>query len=175
MIPAAILLSSLVQLAPSITKLFKGGEATQEMAEMAATAARTITGTTSNDAALDALRGDPAKVLELQQVLLSHAKEMEELVIRDRSDARARDVQFLSAGTRNYRADMLVAVSVVIVCIILAVVIVFPEVSEFAKGALTTILGVFLNQLTNVFAFEFGTTKSSRETQSQLVQEYIKS
>ena len=76
---------------------------------------------------------------------------------------------------RNRRADFLVGVSVVVILVILWVVITMPDVSEYAKGALTTILGVFLNQLTNVFNFEFGTTRKGEEKQTQITNEYIKS
>ena len=175
MIPAIALISGIIQLAPSLAKMFKGSEATQEAAEIAAKVARAVTGTEDNDSALAALQANPALLVEYQKALLQRESEIDALEVQDKSNARSRDIEFLHAGIRNYRADFLVGVSVLIILAVLAIVIAIPDVSEFAKGSLTTILGVFLNQLTNVFSFEFGTTKSSRETQSQLIQEYIKS
>lgn len=175
MIPALALVSSLVQLAPQLVSVFKGSEKSEKAAELAATVARTVTGTSSNDAALASLQADPAKLVEYQQALLTQETRLEELTAEDRKDARARDVEFLKAGTRNYRADFLVGVSVMVVFIIIGIVVWSQDINEFAKGSLTTILGVFLNQLTNVFSFEFGTTRKSEDSQTKLVNDYIKS
>lgn len=175
MIPAIALIAGIVQLVPSLTRIFGAGPIGQEAAEVAAKVAREVTGTSTNDAALDALRADPTKLLEYQNALLAQEKEFEALFIQDKASARDRDIQFLKAGTRNYRADFLVGISVIIVFTILGIVITQDSISEFAKGSLTTILGVFLNQLTNVFSFEFGTTRATRDVQNQITTEYIKS
>jgi hypothetical protein len=37
-----------------------------------------------------------------------------------------------------------------------------PEVSEFAKGIITLLLGRALGWLDNIYNFEFGTTRASR-------------
>ena len=99
---------------------------------------------------------------------------MESLYIKDKANARARDVEFLKSGTRNYRGDFLIGVSVIVVVTILGVVVLMADISEYAKGSLTTILGVFLNQLTNAFNFEFGTTRKDDDRQSQITSAYIK-
>lgn len=174
MIPAIALVSGLVQLAPALTKFFGAGDVTTTVAEEAASLARKLTGTQSNDAALEAIKSDPKLLIEYQQLILANETSFEQLYQQDKESARNRDVEFLKAGTRNYRADFLVGVSVLIVFTILGVVIVADTLNEYAKGALTTILGVFLNQLTNVFSFEFGTTRKDEEKQSRILSEYIK-
>lgn len=175
MIPAIALVSGLLQLAPQMVSLFKGGETSEKVAEVAASVARTVTGTSTNDAALEALKADPSKLLEYQAALVAQATRFEELLYEDRKDARARDIKFLEAGTRNYRADALVVVTVAVIFTIIGVVVFSEDLNEFAKGALTTILGVFLNQLVSVFQFEFGTTRKSDETQTKITSEYLKS
>lgn len=175
MIPAIALVSSVLQLAPQLVSLFKGGEKSEKVAEVAASIARTVTGTSTNDAALEALKADPSKLVEYQQSLVNQATRLEELFYEDRKDARARDVEYIRAGKHNYRADFLVGVSVAIVFVIIAIVVWSQDINEFAKGSLTTILGVFLNQLTNVFSFEFGTTRKTEEKQTQITNEYLKS
>lgn len=159
MIPALALVSSIIQLAPGLVKVFGGGKTTTEVAEVAASVARSVTGTQSNDDALTTLAANPEKLIEYQKALLDHELFLETTYQEDKASARVRDIEFLRAGTRNYRGDVLVAVTVLVVFTILIVVIMAPNLDEYAKGVLTTILGVFLNQLTNVFSFEFGTTR----------------
>lgn len=175
MIPALALLTEVVQLAPALAKLFGGGEKSTEVAELAANVAKTVTGTSDNQSALDALKANPTLFIQYQQALLAQEREFETLYTGDKASARSRDVELAKLGARNYRADALVAVSVLVILVILGVVIAEDSLSEFAKGALTTILGVFLNQLTNVFSFEFGTTRKNEEQTAQITSEYIKS
>lgn len=175
MIPALALLAGVTQLAPALSKIFGAGEQTQEVADTVAKIAQSVTGTSTNDSALEALKADPAKLVELQLALLAQEKELEALYVGDKNSARDRDVQFIKAGTRNYRADGLVAIGILVILVILYVVIKMPEIGEYAKGVITTILGVFLNQLTNIYSFEFGTTRKKEEQNSQITSEYIKS
>lgn len=163
MIPALTLLSGVVQLAPVLAKVFGAGEKSAEVAEIAASVARSVTGIPDNEGALNALKASPELVLEYQKAILEKEVSFESLYAEDKKDARLRDVEFLKAGTRNYRADFLVGVSVIVVFTILTIVTFAPNLNEYAKGALTTILGVFLNQLTNVFSFEFGSTRKSED------------
>lgn len=165
MIPALALVSGVIQLAPALAKIFGGSETTTEVAEVAAKVARAVTGTESNDAALEALKADPALLIQYQNALLKQEASFEELYVADKKDARARDIEFLRAGTRNHRGDFLVAISVLVVFTIMVTVTFATDINEYAKGALTTILGVFLNQLTNVFSFEFGTTRKNEAPQ----------
>ena len=173
-LPAIALVAQIIQLAPALAKLFKGNETSVEVAEVAARVARTVTGEDSNDGALAALAANPDKLIEYQTALLASEKEMEELYVEDKNSARTRDIEFLKAGTRNYRADFLVAISVIVVFTILGVVILAQDLNEYAKGALTTILGVFLNQLTNVFSFEFGTTRKTEDKQTAITADYLR-
>jgi hypothetical protein len=175
MIPAIALISSLVQFAPQLVGLFKGGEKSQEVAEVAASLARTVTGTSTNEAALEVLKADPSKLLEYQGKLVDQQTTFEQLLYADRKDARARDVEYVRAGKHNYRADFLIGVSVLIVFVIIGIVVWSADINEFAKGCLTTILGVFLNQLTNAYQFEFGNTRKGEESQAKITNEYLKS
>ena len=175
MIPAIGLIASLIQLAPQLVGVFKGGEKSEKVAEIAASVARQVTGTATNDAALEALKADPSKLLEYQTKLVEQETTFEQLLYADRKDARARDVEYIRAGKHNYRADFLIGVSVLVVFVIIGIVVWSEDINEFAQGSLTPILGVFLNQLTNVFSFEFGTTRKTEEKQTQITNEYLKS
>lgn len=162
MLPAITLISSIIQLAPALAKVFGAGAEKQELAEVVAEVAQRVTGTSSNDDALAILQKDPQKLIELQTAILQQETDLEGLYVQDKQNARARDSLFLEAGVRNLRADFLVGISVVVVFSILGIVTIESNLNEYAKGALTTILGVFLNQLTNVFNFEFGTTRKGQ-------------
>lgn len=168
MIPAIALLSGVIQLAPALAKVFSAGTKTSEVAEIAADVARAVTGIPDNEGALNALKASPELVLEYQKVILQKEADFEALYIEDKKDARLRDVEFLKAGTRNYRSDFLVGVSVVIILTILTIVTFKPDLDDYAKGVLTTILGLFITQLANVFSFEFGTTRKNEDKQTQL-------
>lgn len=168
------LIAGIIQLAPMLSKFFGGSENVQTVAEKAAAIARDITGTPDNASALKALAADPEKLLEYQTALLKQSSDFEALYVSDKASARARDTEFLKAGTRNYRGDFLVGISVVVVFTILGVVILVPNLNEYAKGALTTILGLFLNQLANVFSFEFGTTRKTDDKDAAILKDYLK-
>lgn len=164
------LIAGIIQLAPAIAGfLGKGEKETQIIADLAAK----VTGHNEEANILTSLKDHPEHMIDLQRMLLEHKTEQERIHADDKANARARDQEFIRSGTRNIRADFLVAVSVVVVLTILAVVILVTDLNEYAKGALTTILGVFLNQLTNVFSFEFGTTRKGEEDTSRIVKDYI--
>lgn len=74
------------------------------------------------------------------------------------------DTSSVISPVSNFRANLLVFIACSVVFVILAVVVIKPaDLDEFAKGVLTTILGVFLSQINNIFSFEFGTTRKSTE------------
>lgn len=173
MLPAVTLLSGIIQLAPSLVSLFKGSEKQAEVAELAAHVARTVTGTNTNEDALAALKANPDFLIEYKRSIREHEKDLEALYIQDKASARERDAEFIRRGTSNYRANSLVAISFVIVLIILYVVVTSQDINEFAKGVLTTILGMCINQLNNVFNFEFGSTRKSEAANEKLVDDYI--
>lgn len=82
--------------------------------------------------------------------------------VKDKDSARSRDVQFLKAGTRNYRADLMFFLAVCVCCALVWIVWQSPEINEYAKGIFTLVLGRFLGYLDNIYNFEFGTTRGSR-------------
>lgn len=168
------LVAGIVQLAPMLAKFFGAGETSQSVADKAASIARAVTGTSDNVSALAALSANPTLMLEYQNAILKQESDFEALYVSDKASARARDTEFIKAGTRNYRADFLLAISVIMVFVILSVVILKQDLNEYAKGSLTTILGLFLTQIGNIFNFEFGTTRKTDEKNDQILKDYIK-
>lgn len=163
MIPALTLLSGVIQLAPALAKVFGAGAQSTQVAEIAANVAQAVTGNPSNAGALEALQTSPELLIQYQKAIMEREASFEKLYTADKEDARLRDVEFLKAGTRNYRSDFLVGISVVIIFTVLTIVTFKPDLDDFAKGVLTTILGVFIKELSNVFSFEFGSTRKSED------------
>jgi hypothetical protein len=106
---------------------------------------------------------------EHEEFLLDAAQKKAELELKefqievaDRESARARDAEFMKAGTRNYRADVMFGLAVLLVGGLVWLVWRAPEINEYTKGIVTLVLGRFLGYLDNIYNFEFGTTRSSR-------------
>lgn len=157
------IISLLAQFAPSLLKAIGVGSDVQKVANTAAAIATAVTGKADINEAAESLRTNPEQVLEFQQKILEQDSLFEELYQKDKADARARDIALAATPGGNVRANWLVGIAILVIITILFVVIYVDTISEFAKGSLTTILGVFLNQLTNIYNFEFGTTRRSRE------------
>lgn len=64
---------------------------------------------------------------------------------------------------KSLRLNLLAAAAYVVVLLILGVVVFMTITDEFAKGILTLVLGRFIGYVDNVYAFEFGTTRGSKE------------
>lgn len=161
--PISIILG-LSQFAPALVKWATGSSAAEKVAEKAIDIAKVVTGTDSYEGSIAAFKQDPSLAIQFQQAVMAQEKDFEQMYIDDKKDARARDVALSSTPHGNVRANYLAGTAIFIVLAILGILVFKPaDPSEFVKGALTTILGVFLQQLNNIYAFEFGTTRRSRE------------
>lgn len=83
--------------------------------------------------------------------------------VADKGDARKRDVEFLRAGRRNYRADVMFLLAVLMIAGLVWIVWKDPSINEYVKGIFTLVLGRFLGYLDNIYNFEFGTTRGSKD------------
>lgn len=86
-----------------------------------------------------------------------------EVEVDDRKSARSRDAEFVKAGTHNYRADLMFALAVLLVAGLVWIVWGAQDINEYTKGVVTLVLGRFLGYLDNIYNFEFGTTRGSRD------------
>lgn len=84
-----------------------------------------------------------------------------ELEIRDRESARDRDSKLAHAGIKNYRADSMYFLAVVVICVLVYLTWKDGGINEYVKGIITLVLGRFLGYLDNIYNFEFGTTRGS--------------
>lgn len=90
--------------------------------------------------------------------------------VKDRGSARERDVEFIKRGMVNTRANVMFFLAVVMVGILVWIVWKDQNINEYVKGIFTLVLGRFLGYLDNIYSFEFGTTRGSKEKDETIKQ-----
>lgn len=91
-----------------------------------------------------------------------------ELEFKDRDSARTRDAELNKAGKKNYRADAMFILAVIVIVGLVWMIWKDPNINEFMKGIVTLVLGRFLGYLDNIYSFEFGTTRGSQNKDSTI-------
>lgn len=151
----------LAQFAPQIIKWITGSDKAADAAGAVVDIAETVTGRKGSEA-LDALKADPALVLQFRQSVMAQEADLDKAYLADRADARKRDAVFVSSGTRNYRADVMFFLAVAMIAALVWLVWKDPSINEYMKGIFTLVLGRFLGYLDNIYNFEFGSTRTSK-------------
>ena len=151
----------LAQFAPQIIKWITGSDKAADAAGAVVDIAEAVTGRKGADA-LDALKADPALVLQFRQSVIAQEADLDKAYLADRADARKRDAVFISSGTRNYRADVMFFLAVAMIAALVWLVWKDPSINEYMKGIFTLVLGRFLGYLDNIYNFEFGSTRASK-------------
>jgi len=119
----------------------------------------------------------PEDISKLRQAQFDHEERLIELGIekakqdlesfkaeaQDRDSARGRDAEFIKRGASNVRANWMFFLAVIAVAGLVFMVWRDNGLSEYVKGIVTLVLGRFLGYLDNIYSFEFGTTRGSRE------------
>lgn len=125
-----------------------------------------------------------AEVAKLRQLQFDHEERLLELGIekarqdleafkeevKDRDSARERDVEFIKRGMVNNRANFMFFLAVVMVGLLVWIVWKDQNINEYVKGIFTLVLGRFLGYLDNIYSFEFGTTRGSKEKDETIKQ-----
>lgn len=152
----------LIQLAPTLLRFFGAGEKNAAIADKVVDIATTVTGAKTPEEALDMIQKNSDKLFEFRQKIMENDTLLEQMYLKDVADARARDAEFIKAGARNYRADGMYILAVVVICILVYQVLGSETLDEYAKGIITLVLGRFLGYLDGIYNFEFGTTRTSK-------------
>lgn len=160
----------LAQFAPSIIKWITGSDKSASVAEKVIDVAKVVTGKSEPDAALGAIRQDPAVASQFKQHILDIDSDLEKAYLLDVQDARQRDSEFIKAGNRNNRADSMVILAVVVVVLLTYFIWKDSSVNDYVKGTFTLVLGRFLGYVDQVYAFEFGTTRGSQNKDATISQ-----
>jgi hypothetical protein len=164
--PAPILsvAMGLAQYAPQIMRWLGAGQESTAVAERVVQVAQAVTGTGDPSAALERMRADAAAQAEFTLRVQAMSDELERDYLADRQDARRRDVAIVQAGKHNVRADLMVVGAVVGLLACLGTLVFFKEkVPGEVVGIVSTVAGLFGACLRDAFAFEFGSSRGSRE------------
>lgn len=154
---------ALANFAPSLIKLFTGSDKAEQVAASVVDIAKTVTGTDTGEAALETLKSNPDKVLEFRQAVAAQQADLEKAYLHDRQDARRRDVELHQSGHGNTRADLMVfAVTVGLIACLFVLIHYKESIPGEVVGILSTIAGIFGACLKDAFAFEFGSSRGSK-------------
>lgn len=163
---------ALAQFAPSILRFFGVGEKPAAVAEQVVNIAQAVTGAKSPQEALDALRADATLAQQFNLAVLAADTELEKAALADRQDARHRDIEIRKMkGGDNRRQDVMIAMAAIGLIACLAVLVFFrKDIPGEAVGIISTVAGIFGACLKDAFAFEFGSSRGSKEKDALLGQ-----
>jgi hypothetical protein len=164
MIPLLAIAAKLLPFASAVPEVMRafGGNKNAEAAERMIGAAKALTGQSDPERAVDAVLADPALQLEFQKTLSNERSEFARLEVEDRKDARARDREFIKVGRWNFRADLMI-----LACVVALIFVVNKVAGDAVKPEVLAIynmaIGALLKMLGDAFAFEFGSSRGSKE------------
>ena len=146
-------------------KFFGAGDSPVAVAEKIVGIAGGITGTTDPAQMLTRMRESAEAAQKFQLAVLAADTDLERAWLADRSDARSRDVEVRKlTGGSNTRADMLAGGAVLGMISCLVVLGFFrTDIPGEAVGIISTIAGLFGACLRDAFAFEFGSSRGSKD------------
>lgn len=153
----------LAQYAPSIIKWLSGSEKAEEAAQKVIDVARVVTGRQDASEAAEAIQADPAMLMQFRQAMAGIEADMDRAYLADRQNARGRDVAFVQAGRWNIRADLLALLSVTGLIVCVWFVARDSSLPERAVNAIMFVAGTLAACVRDVFAFEFGSSRGSRD------------
>jgi hypothetical protein len=149
--------------APIIAR-WLGGDQAHEVATKVVDIAQKVTGTLDPVEAIQRLQNNTDMVSAFQKAVIQVEAEIELAVMKDRQDARLRDVALVNAGRSNVRADVMVIAAAVGLMLCLGSLACFSEaLPGEAIGIISTISGIFGACLKDAYTFEFGSSRGSKE------------
>lgn len=151
----------LAQFAPQVIKWISGSDKAAEAAIKVVEIAEAVTGKQGPDA-VEALKADPALVLQFRQAVMTNATELDKAYLADRQDARRRDVALAQAGRYNWRGDLLALLAVGGLVLCVWFVARDTEMPERAVNAIMFVAGVLAAAVRDVYNFEFGSSRGSK-------------
>lgn len=154
---------ALSQFVPSLLKLFGASAPTVATANKVIGVAQAVTGATTPEDALAALKANTEQQNTFAQAMGQQQNDITVAMLNDVKDARARDAEFIKAGKTNTRADIMVGMDVfgLISCLIVLVVF-HSAIPGEAVGLISTIASFFGLSLRDAHQFEFGSSRSSQ-------------
>lgn len=158
----------LAQLAPSLIKWFGGSDKSVAIANKAVDIAKVVTGKSTGEEALEELKVNPDLVMTYRTKVLEQEVDFERMYLEDRQDARKRDSEFVKAGRYNYRSDILALLAVCGLIACMYFIAKDSSIEERAVNAIMFVAGVLASAVRDVYSFEFGSSRGSKEANSAL-------
>lgn len=156
----------LMEFAPIITKLVSGSNSTnnETLAAKVVNMAEQLTGSPDVERAKSRLKLSPELQVKFEQ-------SVQKIALEDRANARERDTALFSLGKRNVRADIMVlsALLGLLGCLV-ALTLFKLSLSGEVIGIISTIAGIFGSCLKDAYAFEFGSSRGSKEKETHLIE-----
>lgn len=152
-------------LIPTINKYFEKWSkkyAVEPVANTLVSIAQSITKTTDISKLQQQIKSDPKLANELQEAFLKNRKEIELAIIKDKQNARARDIA-INKIRKNIRADIMVISAAVGLVSCLIFIACFRNLPGEIIGIISTIAGIFGSCLKDAYSFEFGSSRGSKE------------
>ena len=160
----------LANFAPQIIKWVTGSDKAEQAASAVVDIAKKVTGRDDGEQALEALKADPALVLQFRQSVIASEADLDKAYLGDRANARSRDVALVQAGRYNWRADILAVLAVGGLVLCVWFIARDSTLSERAVNAIMFVAGVLAAAVRDVFSFEFGSSRGSRDKDALLAQ-----
>lgn len=159
----ASLAGVLVKLAPDLAR-FIGGDKAGKAAATAVDLARKVTGESDPHRAVEQLQASPEDVLAYQQAVAANEVELSRAHLADVADARARDLSIREANHgRNRRADALAGAAVLLLGALVGGLFFVPIPDGPGRDALLIVVGAVVALVKDVYQFEFGSSRGSKE------------
>jgi hypothetical protein len=158
----------LAEFVPNIAKWLAGDKG-ESVAEQVVKIARQITQTEGGVEAIQAMRTTPESLVEFQKAMLKFEADLELGYLQDRHSARQRDMALFQAGRSNRRADIMVVSAALGLVMCLGSLALFGQsLPGEAVGIISTIAGIFGACLKDAYAFEFGSSRGSKDKDSTM-------
>lgn len=157
--PLLAIIGALAQFAPALASYFGKGEA---VAATVSAIAQQVTGAKTPEEAITALHASQELQVKFQEAVMANETNLQEIYLQDTQNARLRDIELAKAGQQNKRANVLAALAILIVLACLAVTVWNGTLDEYAKSIITMVIGTALGWVSQIFNFEFGTTRANK-------------
>lgn len=149
---------------PGLIGYLTGSEDAEDVANTVANVAKSITGENTLEGAAKAMRANPQMALEFQKQADSLEISLTKAYLKDRQNARSRDVEMRKAGYNNIRADLMLLMAFVsLVGIIWMAWFGRLDMPDMVFAFLNMTAGALLKMIGDAFQFEFGSSRGSKE------------
>ena len=154
---------SLAQFSPKIAKWLSGTKA-ESILQKILDIAKDVTHSITEQEAVDKIKSDKHMLVLFEKALMDSERKIELAIIRDKENARTRDIAIINSGRKNRRADIMVISAAFGLILCLGVICAFKQdMPGEAVGIISTIAGIFGSCLKDAYNFEFGSSRGSKE------------